>query len=313
MTTIQGVDGSYTRLDSAKVAALKGKDIKIWVQCLWTGIETPKYARANLERARSGGLGIAGYISTNGNQSGSYHAIKGMQAIPGSLWDDLWFVATDLELSGISIPHARDMVDAIEGMGGRKIIYTSYNFWTTRFNNTTHFTDCLLWNAYWDNAEDIDFPSLPYGGWKLPQIIGEQYTGGQTVVPGVYVDRDIFIKELAHPEEVDEVELQKQIDTHTQQIKDLRQRDGEILAYSNNIDAAILEKQASILVRLKETQQGLMKTATMLVEHLRADPIVHDRTLLSTLVGQLEAQEKAIDLLEVSLTGLREKLHAATE
>lgn len=198
MTILHGVDASFDDLSDAEAKRLRARGIDVFFQCLWTGNEQPPPRVTNLRTAHRNGFILGGYISVTGSRSGYEHAQSGRNGMPQDLWDALVLVPIDVELDGIPNTTIRDAVEAVATMDKRRAVYTSYNCWVNKQGNPMNFTDCLLWNAYWDRDPDADFPSLPFGGWRPDQVVGEQWSGRQTV-EGVHVDRDTFVKELLVP------------------------------------------------------------------------------------------------------------------
>jgi len=195
---IPGVDGSYTRLTAQAAADLRAAGELVWWQCLWTGAEQPANRIENLRIAIAAGLIPMGYISVTGNHDGAWHVQQGRAGVPDDLWAQLVLVVVDVELPGIpwcTVRQAVDLLAALEYGAKRRAIYTSYHAWVDLMGNPTTFTDCLLINALWDQDPDIDFAGLPYGGWTLAQLVGEQFNGG-TEIGGVYVDLDMFNRHL---------------------------------------------------------------------------------------------------------------------
>ena len=197
---IPGVDASYDTLDDAEAKRLRAAGVQVWAQCLWTGSDPPAPRVTNLRVALNNGFIIAGYISVTGSHDGYWHVGRGQAGVPPDIWDALALVFVDVELDGIPNLTVRQAVDDLVHEGKRRAIYTSYNAWVNKQGSPTNFTDCLLWNALWDENPDIDFPGLPYGGWQPHQVVAEQWSGGQNV-EGVFVDRDSFVRELLVPQE----------------------------------------------------------------------------------------------------------------
>lgn len=195
MTTwVPGVDASFTDekvVSVEKMQALKAAGVKVWMQCIWTASSTPPVAVDNLRNAITADLIPLGYISLAGNVPGEWHVKIARKNIPDDVWDALLLVVIDVELKGIPNVRIREAVDYTASLGKGKAIYTSYGQWTGNQANATDFTDCWLFNAMWDQNPDVDFASLPYGGWTVEQVMSEQYTGG-TRVEGIFVDRDSF-------------------------------------------------------------------------------------------------------------------------
>lgn len=202
MTEIYGVDASFDELSLDEAQRLKDVGVKVWMQCLWTAATAPTVRVNNLRNAINVGLIPVGYISINAYQPGNQHVDRALDGFPDDLWDTLQMVEIDVELEGIQAPDIRSAVNRVRELGQKQVaIYTSYNAWVNYVipSNPTSFTDCLLHNALWDKAPDIDFPSLPFGGWTLDQVVAEQWSGGG-YVEGVFVDRNTFVKELLLPE-----------------------------------------------------------------------------------------------------------------
>lgn len=196
------IDASYSEATTQKLNALKARGVKLFIQCLWTAAEQPAIRVNNLRAASDVNLPIAGYISLNQYQLGSWHMVKGRVGVPDDLWDKLQFVAIDIELSGISALQVADAVEWVRARGKRPIIYTSYNAWTTLLvpGNSTLISQMgvPLWNAYWDVNPDIDFPTLRYGGWKDEDVWIEQWSGGVDMEL-LHVDRNTFVEEKVMP------------------------------------------------------------------------------------------------------------------
>ena len=197
---IPGVDASFDTLDEAEAKRLRAAGVQVWAQCLWDGGKQPAPRVTNLRTALCNGFIIAGYISVTSSRNGVYHVDCGRAGVPQDIWNTLALVFIDVELDDIPNGIVREAVNETARLGKRPSIYTSYNAWVNKQGNPKTFTDCLLWNALWDEHPDIDFPDLPYGGWKPEQVVAEQWSGGQ-YVEGVFVDRDSFVRELLLPQE----------------------------------------------------------------------------------------------------------------
>ncbi len=191
----KGIDVSFSTLTPKACKALWKDGVRVFWQCLWTGSQTPATAATNLQIAKEFGFIICGYISVTSSHNGYWHFANGRNAVSDEIWDALALVVCDVELQFIPNQAIRDCVEAIYHAGKRRAIYTSYNAWVANQGDPHTFTDCLLCNALWDNNEDFDFPSLPYGGWLPKQVVCEQYTGGGDVF-GVNADRDVWDGDL---------------------------------------------------------------------------------------------------------------------
>lgn len=197
MTLGFAVDASYSVANAQRIQHLKDEKVELFIQCLWTAIEQPEPRVENLQMARRMGLPVAGYISLNVDFTGQYHMDAGRMGVPEELWNALEFVAVDVELPGIRVTQIEQAVEWLRFRDKQPIIYTSWNAWNNlvRPSNSSRLSDMgvPLWNAYWDDAPDIDFPSLRYGGWKDEDVWMEQWSGG--VDMELFVDRNTFVKE----------------------------------------------------------------------------------------------------------------------
>ncbi len=203
MTILYGVDVSYDEVTLDEARLLKAAGVTVFAQCLWTAAEQPQPRVINLRNASKAGMLIIGYISVNGTRPGAWHVTQARAGVPDDLWGQLVLRPIDVELPGIpntTIDEAlrRNAEEGGSWLGQRPAIYTSYGHWTGQQGDTKAFKDCLLWNASWDQNPDIDYASLPYGGWTLQQLVGEQWSGGVNV-QGVFADRNSFVKEILVP------------------------------------------------------------------------------------------------------------------
>jgi hypothetical protein len=194
-TWVFGVDASFEELTLEEAQRLKGAGVKLFVQCLWTGNTAPPHRITNLRNASLAGIAIAGYISLNGFQGGVYHFDAGTSDVPEDLWGELKFIACDVELPNILHSDIVKMLDMVRAYGKKPVVYTNWNSWHNHvipFNPPAPRWDdgpAELWNAYWDNNPDLDFPSLPFGDWTVDEVVMEQWSGG-TLVEGQFVDQN---------------------------------------------------------------------------------------------------------------------------
>lgn len=192
VTWTPAVDSSYDYLTLNEAGCFRTQGISLFIQGLWTAAEAPPFARHNILTAQRTGLDIAAYISINGTQNGAWHVDRGRHVL-GNEWNDLLFVAIDVELPGIAVNRIWEAINRTRELGQTPIIYTSYNAWHSLVwpRNPSDFSRAgiPLWNAYWDESNDVDFAYLPYGSWTPDQVWIEQWSGG-TYVCGQYVDRN---------------------------------------------------------------------------------------------------------------------------
>ena len=84
----------------------------------------------------------------------------------------LQFFCLDVEVDpGVPVTHA--MVEGVQGMGVRPVIYSSSGMWPHVMGNDTSFANLPLWDAAHGAPEPV-----PYGGWNTPgnMRVGVQLT-----------------------------------------------------------------------------------------------------------------------------------------
>jgi len=241
MTEIAGVDTSYATLTPAAAAALRADGIAVFAQCLWTGREQPPPRVTNLRVAAGHGFILMGYVAVTA-RGGASDVDRARAGVPDDLWSRLVLTPVDVELPGIADASVRAAVERAAALGKRRCVYTSYGHWTGAQRNSTAFTDCLLWNALYDNDPDVDFPRLPYGGWSPAQVVGEQWAKDQ-LARGLLADRDTFVRELLLGEE-DRMYSDAEIDAKVGAVVAQLARLGEKLDDVSRLLALVLPKLA---------------------------------------------------------------------
>jgi hypothetical protein len=211
MTLEQWVDGSFDPLTAREATCLKEKNVGGYVQCAWTGSQSPQEADVNLRIAKEQGLEVAAYASLTRYGTGQWHMEKAVRALSTEMKSKLRFLAVDVELQGIRASAIRDAVRYVQDQSHLPaVIYTSYNAWRNYvvWDIPDTFGWTYLWNANWDGNPDIDFPSLSFGRWEYDKVAIEQWSGG-TMQCGQYVDRNTVVRELVipAPEEKEEDEM----------------------------------------------------------------------------------------------------------
>jgi hypothetical protein len=210
---MRAVDSSYDLLTWAEARCLKENGWPLFVQCLLalprTGPEQPRYRIASLRNAQQEHLSIAAYIVIGSTLPGAKYVDLARAGVPNDLWDALKFVAVDVEVPGIQAEEIWGALTRLQELGkdwaishedvSEAGIYTSYNIWLNYVSpsNPMGFSGAgvWLWNGYWDGDPDVDFASLPFGGWTSEQVALEQWSGG-THICGQFVDRNTIV----HPE-----------------------------------------------------------------------------------------------------------------
>jgi hypothetical protein len=200
---MRAVDSSYDLLTRAEARCLKDNGWPLFVQCLLalprTGPQQPQYRIRSLRNAQQKHLATAAYIVIGSTMPGATYVNLARQGVPDDLWAALKFVAIDVEVPGIMAGAVHDAVVRVQAMGKLAVIYANYNTWVNYIRPKN--SDLLarvgvpLWNAFWDGQPDVDFASLPFGGWTPEQVALEQWSGG-THICGQFVDRNTIV----HPE-----------------------------------------------------------------------------------------------------------------
>ena len=137
----------------------------------WHGYKSNKYAHKSLYGAQAAGTKLATYIALSKDYTGPEQVGYGKIAC-GDKWDNLRFVALDIELTGITETHIRDAAEAIKADGLRPIIYTGKWFWSGHLGNPNWFADLPLWDSIYDQRAKVELRH-PYGGWK--SVVGKQF------------------------------------------------------------------------------------------------------------------------------------------
>ena len=191
---IYGVDSSFDELTLAEAQKLKAAGVQVYAQCLWTGREQPRSRITSLRNAKRAGIHkLVGYISVSNNgQDGAWHVDQARAGVPDDIWNALDKVPVDVELPGLTMQtHVVPALNRMVALGKPRDIYTNWNTWVNVLGNPTRPPGTGLWNAFWDDAPDFDFPRLRFGGWQDGEVWGEQWSGG-TNVEGQFVDRNQF-------------------------------------------------------------------------------------------------------------------------
>lgn len=202
--TLFAVDLSFSQITDVRMAALKARGVELVIQGLWTGAVQPAPRVTNLRIAKDHGVAIAGYFALNAQSPGEWHYEQARAGVPLDLWNAQRFCAVDVELAGIELHDILAAGRRTQEDGFRPTCYTSRHAWmelvVPRNPTTLAEMDWWLWNAFWDADPDFDFAQWPFGGWKLSQVVGEQWSGGVDL-EGVHVDRNTFVRSMIFPTE----------------------------------------------------------------------------------------------------------------
>jgi len=176
---------------------------------LWHGLDINPYALSCLANAKAEQLLRGGYVVVN-NRSGREAVLAGKQAAGGH-WPDLFGVAIDVEIKGVTEAIMADAFDEVLRQGQRPFLYTGNWFWNWWALELGHFPDAsafAAWIAYYNGVADLaSVPPRPGYG----PIIGHQYAGS-TAAFGTTVDFNVFDTAwLAGSQEEDDMMTDQQI------------------------------------------------------------------------------------------------------
>jgi len=192
MTWVFGVDASFDELTLDEARRLRAAGVRAFAQCLWTGAVRPEPRIRSLLNAQEAGLALIGYISVSPSRPGREHVDIGRGGVPDDLWAALVKTPIDVELEGLHYGrHVLEALDRAAELGKPRDVYTAFFAWHGFLGNPTRPAGVGLWNAFWDQHPDLDFPSLRFGGWQDDEVWGEQWSGG-VLLEGQLVDRNQF-------------------------------------------------------------------------------------------------------------------------
>ena len=133
-------------------------------------------ARRHMDNAQAAGMEVEGYIYYYFAQNLAVRT----QAVLGALPDYVRRVWVDVEdsTSGKTaaqiVTASRVEYDRIVASGRTSGIYTAKWFWDSTMQGTTALSDLPLWDAWWNDVQDMTI--RPYGGWtaaEMRQIKGD--------------------------------------------------------------------------------------------------------------------------------------------
>lgn len=200
---VPAIDVSYEEVSFEEAQALYAQGYRLAVQCILAAppgtYEQPAHRVTNLRNFKAAGFHIAGYIALRPEYGGSYIVDRAKDGFPQDLWEQLYFVAPDIEIEGISLSQVLSALARLHTLGQpTEVVYTNYSSWHDEMGNPPFPLYAKLWNASWDGNPDVDYERLPFGGVTLDRVCGEQYQG-DTVVSGVHVDLNVFRKSFLPP------------------------------------------------------------------------------------------------------------------
>jgi len=185
---------------------------------LWHGLDANPYALNSLANAKDEGLLRGGYAVVNDRPGRD--AVRAAQQAAGGHWPQLFGVAIDVEIRGVTEAILADAFDELERQGQRPLNYTGNWFWNWWALELGHFPDAshvAAWPAYYNGIADLaSVPPRPGYG----PIVGHQYRGS-TSAYGTTVDFNVFdaawVRAWPQPTSVaQEDEMPLELAQHTQ-------------------------------------------------------------------------------------------------
>ena len=163
--------------------------VRAFIPGLWHGTDANSYALNSLANGRAEGLLPGGYIVVVARDG--REVVRLGKAAAGSHWKDMFGVAIDIEIAGITEANLANALDEVRVQGQRPFLYTGNWFWSWWRVALGHWPEVGApdsWIAYYNGIADLgSFPSKPGYG----RIIGHQYTGSTSAF-GTTVDFNVF-------------------------------------------------------------------------------------------------------------------------
>ena len=168
---------------------------------LWTGNRSITYVEQALRYWREAGGIIAGYVVVYSESLVETHVNRAIETA-GAEWEQLNFVAVDVEMLGTTVGTVKKAIRLIEEQGHRAIVYTAKYVWEAEPINNDSTLQPLspLWTAHYItpgpglNVDELDIltNTHTYGGWYYGGgLVARQYQNS-TDVDGVQCDLNVF-------------------------------------------------------------------------------------------------------------------------
>ena len=173
--------GSHSNMKAAGVEAV--------IPGLWHGLDANPYALNSLANAQRAGLLIGGYIVVVA-RDGREVVRLGKQAA-GEHWKDMFGVAIDIEIRGITEANFANAFDEVRVHKQRPLLYTGNWFWDIWRMELGHYPDVGepdSWVAVYNGIKTLEAAGTRPG---YGPVIGHQYTGS-TAAFGTTVDFSVF-------------------------------------------------------------------------------------------------------------------------
>ena len=141
---------------------------------LWHGLDANPYALNSLANAKDEGLLRGGYAVINDRPGRD--AVRAAQQAAGGHWPQLFGVAIDVEIRGVTEAIMADALDEVLRLGQRPFVYSArwfWNWWAVELGHlpglitpggVPSFARYPLWTAQYDGIADLNSVQL-FGGW----------------------------------------------------------------------------------------------------------------------------------------------------
>ena len=191
MSLLRAVDYSKWQgavsLESHRQMAADG--IEAAIPGLWHGIDANPHALNSLANAKRAGLLIGGYIVVVSRDARA--AVREGKVAAGGHWKDMFSVAIDVEIRGITEANLANAFDEVRVQGQRPFLYTGNWFWDIWRAELGHYPDASdvgAWLAVYDGIKTLESAGTRSG---YGPVIGHQYMGS-TAAFGTTVDFNVF-------------------------------------------------------------------------------------------------------------------------
>ncbi len=173
--------------------AMKAAGIEAVVVGLWHGIDANPYALNSLANAKQAGLLIGGYIVVVSRDA--REVVRAGKAAAGAHWNDMFGVAIDVEIRGITEVNLANAMDEVVRQGNRPFLYTGNWFWGWWMLELGHAPRGAekygAWLAVYNGIKTLESAGTRPG---YGPVIGHQYAGS-TPAFGTTVDFNVFDRE----------------------------------------------------------------------------------------------------------------------
>ena len=179
-----------TPYTQAEWSAAKRRGCGLAIVGSWHGTHGNPRCQDSLASAKAVGLELGTYAVLNGVLGDE--SIEHAKSVCGSQWDDVRFIALDIEVTGVTFETISSASATLAHYGKQVCLYTGSWWWVGHMGNPTWGADLdiKLWTADYSRPPSLDLPK-PYGGWYASDVIGHQFQGTNTRL-GLNCDLSVF-------------------------------------------------------------------------------------------------------------------------